>query len=217
MRSTMAALPLVVPGMLLWAVMAIGASPRVARTLRISRWHAVFLLLALGLVLMATLPPTGALLAGRGSPVDHCDLSRMGVAPWSVLLRPNETSLNVLLFVPLGLALGALPGSPRAAVLIVGAFLLPVAIELFQLAAARTRARLPERRRHRQHDGPRHRPGPRVRGPPAAGQTRADLTTPSAITYSSGTLTLRVLTKPRSGLRAPSTPGRWPPPRACTT
>jgi hypothetical protein len=134
MRSTMAALPLVVPGMLLWAVMAIWASPRVARILRISRWHAVFLLLALGLVLMATLPPTGALLAGRGSPVDHCDLSRMGIAPWSVLLRPNETSLNVLLFVPLGLALGALPGSPRAAVLIVGAFLLPVAIELFQLA-----------------------------------------------------------------------------------
>jgi glycopeptide antibiotics resistance protein len=58
----------------------------------------------------------------------------MGVAAWSVLLRPNETSLNVLLVVPLGLALGALPGSPRAAVLIVGAFLLPVAIELFQLA-----------------------------------------------------------------------------------
>jgi hypothetical protein len=128
-------LPLVVPGMVLWAAVAIVASPFLGRFFGASRLHAALLLMALGLVLLATLPPTGAALEGDGSQQDFCDFERVTLAPMSVLLRLNQTSLNVLLFIPLGIALGSLPWSRRALVAVVAAFLLPFAIESFQLLA----------------------------------------------------------------------------------
>jgi glycopeptide antibiotics resistance protein len=124
------ALPLVAPGMFLWAAVA----PFLSRFFGASRLHAALLLMALGLVLVATLPPTGATLAGRGSYEEACDLSRMTFAPFSELLRLNATSLNVLLFIPLGIALGSLPWSRRSVATVAAAFLLSVAIELFQLS-----------------------------------------------------------------------------------
>ena len=133
MRTMLGALPLVVPGMFLWAAVAIVASPFLSRFFGASRLHAALLLMALGLVLMATLPPTGATLAGSASNGDACDLSRTTLAPTSELLRLNATSLNVLLFVPLGITLGSLPWSRRSLVTVAAAFLLPLAIESFQL------------------------------------------------------------------------------------
>lgn len=128
-------LPLVAPGMVIWSAVAIVASSSLGRYFGASRAHAALLLMALGLVLLATLPPTGAALEGNGSQQDFCDFERVTVAPMAVLLRLNETSLNVLLFVPLGIALGSLPWSRRALLAVVAAFLLPFAIELFQLLA----------------------------------------------------------------------------------
>ena len=133
MRSMLGALPFVAPGMFLWAAVAIVASPFLSRFFGASRLHAALLLMALGLVLMATLPPTGATLAGSGSYEEACDLSRMTLAPFSELLRLNATSLNMLLFIPLGITLGSLPWSRRSLVTVVAAFLLPLAIESFQL------------------------------------------------------------------------------------
>jgi glycopeptide antibiotics resistance protein len=127
------ALPLVAPGMVLWAAVAIVASPFISRFFAASRLHAALLLMALGLVLMATLPPTGATLAGSGSYEQACDLDRMTLAPFPELSRLNATSLNVLLFVPLGITLGSLPWSRRSLVTVAAAFLLPLAIESFQL------------------------------------------------------------------------------------
>ena len=127
------ALPLVVPGMVLWAAVAFMASPFLSRFFGVSRLHAALLLMALGLVLMATLPPTGAALVGSASYREACDLDRMTLAPLSQLLRLNETSLNVLLFVPLGITLGSLPWSRRSLVTVAAAFLLPLAIESSQL------------------------------------------------------------------------------------
>jgi glycopeptide antibiotics resistance protein len=134
MRSFMAGVPWFAPGLIVWAVLAVAASPIITRFLRTSRLHAMFLVVAFGLTIMATLTPTVRSLSGNGSHLGTCDLSRLSVAPVGLLLGVSDASLNVLLFVPLGLALGALPMSPRSAALIVGAFLLPVAIELVQLA-----------------------------------------------------------------------------------
>ena len=115
------------------AAIAIVASASLGRFLRASRLHAALLILALGLVLMATLPPTGAAIAGQGSYQDFCDLGRMTPASLPVLLRPNDTSLNVLLFVPLGTALGALARSRQKSILIGVAFLLmPVLIRTWR-------------------------------------------------------------------------------------
>jgi glycopeptide antibiotics resistance protein len=59
----------------------------------------------------------------------------MWFAPLDVYLRPGDIAFNVLLFIPLGLALGLLPPSKARVPLIVGALLLPAVIEATQLAA----------------------------------------------------------------------------------
>ena len=133
-RWFLGAVPFFAPGMLLWAAFAIVAGSRVGRALKVSSLHGALLILALGLVLMATLPPTGAALSGQSSFQDFCDTGRITPASLSMLSRLNETSLNVLLFVPLGLSLGALAGSRRKLLLLALAFALPIAIELYQLS-----------------------------------------------------------------------------------
>ena len=158
----MAAVPFFAPGLIIWSAIALVISPSVGRFLRTSRLHAVLLILALGLIVMATLTPTGAALTGTGSQWDACDLTRIGVAPLSVLLHLNDKSLNVALFVPLGLALGSLP------------LLAPERSRSRRCAAPASCRRAPparvpgagtevrKRRRDRQHDGSHHRPGDRL-------------------------------------------------------
>jgi glycopeptide antibiotics resistance protein len=62
-----------------------------------------------------------------------CDLSRMGLAPLHELLHIDDTSLNILMFIPFGTAVGLLGRSRQMAVLIVVAIALPFVIELTQL------------------------------------------------------------------------------------
>jgi hypothetical protein len=133
MRTFVANVPLFLPGMVLVAGLALLIAPLLARFLRTSRVHAALLVVALGLTLMATFTPTIEALTDIASHSGACDLSRRMIASPRTLLTVNPTSLNVLLFVPLGIALGSLPSSRRAAGLVVLAFLLPIAIELFQL------------------------------------------------------------------------------------
>ena len=60
----------------------------------------------------------------------------MGLAPLSEYLHlGGATSLNVILFVPLGLAIGLLGRSPVTAWLLVGALASPVVIETIQSLA----------------------------------------------------------------------------------
>jgi glycopeptide antibiotics resistance protein len=62
-----------------------------------------------------------------------CDLTRLGLAPLDELLSLNsEPSLNVLLFLPLGLAMGLLPRSAGKVALLAGAIALPAAVEFLQ-------------------------------------------------------------------------------------
>jgi hypothetical protein len=86
-------------------------------------------------VLSATITPSrdairfGAL--GSGT----CDLGRIGLASWSDLGHLDDTSLNILLLVPLGIAIGLCARSPAKRVILVGALVLPFSIELIQLVA----------------------------------------------------------------------------------
>jgi VanZ family protein len=127
------AVPMFVPGMAVTLVAAALAARPLARFLDVDALVATVLLLGFGAVLSATLTPSwDALRAGvQGSGV--CDLSRIGLAPLSELRSVNDTSLNVILFMPLGVALGALPATRRTAVVVAIAFALPFVIEGTQL------------------------------------------------------------------------------------
>ena len=124
-----------VPGLIVSVVIALVFGGRLARPLRVNRTIAMLLILSVGIVLAATVTPS--LEAAMGVPqVDAgCDASRLGPAPWVAYRTVGDTSLNVLLFMPLGAVIGVLPRSPYRWPIIVGAVALPFAIEGLQLVA----------------------------------------------------------------------------------
>ena len=130
MRSAIGMLPLFLPGLLIVVAVSAVLSPWVARRTGTRTSIAFLLAVSYGMILAATIPPDGA-----PANVEHlgCDLARIGPASPGTYLRLNETSLNVLLFVPLGIMLTLLPPS-RARVMAVGAAIaLPFVIETVQL------------------------------------------------------------------------------------
>lgn len=133
MRSFLWAVPWFAPGIALAIVVGFVARRRVAAWLGASDAVAWAVVVAFGLVLSATLTPlregAGDLSAGT------CDLTRIGFASLHDLRSLNDTSLNVLLFVPLGIVLAILPRSPRKALLVIVACAMPLAIEMTQLVA----------------------------------------------------------------------------------
>lgn len=84
----------------------------------------------------ATLTPLYTAFEPGGGHVGTCDLSRIGLVPLGELRRIDDPSLNVLLFIPLGLALGLVPGSRAKRAILIGALILPMGIELTQLLMA---------------------------------------------------------------------------------
>ena len=133
MRSFLWAVPWFVPGIVIAVIVGFLARRRVAAWLGSSPTVAWAVVVAFGLILAATLTPlregAGDLAAGS------CDFARVGFASLDDLRSLNDTSLNVLLFVPLGVVLAILPRSPRKAFLIVVACAMPLAIEFVQLVA----------------------------------------------------------------------------------
>lgn len=123
----MSALALVVAVMVavLW-------SSAVGRRLRTSRLVAALLLFGFGFVAAATLVPDAAAMTGVSSN-GICDFSRVGFAPIEELLHVNFTSLNVLLFVPLGVAVALLPRTRAAAIVTIAAIATPFVVEAVQL------------------------------------------------------------------------------------
>jgi hypothetical protein len=125
-----------VPYFLPFLALSLGIGLLVARRLgeRLNtRPGIAFLLVAsLGLVVAATLMPAAGASSGERVAAGWCDLSRVGFAPLGTLVRVNAVSLNVLLFLPLGLAIGLLPGTRARSYLIVGGFALPLVIEATQ-------------------------------------------------------------------------------------
>jgi len=134
------AYPGFLPGLGVTVMVAVLASRPVARALRSGQVLAGALVISLGIVLSATLTPSPSGLArdlsGLG-PLEHysptCDLSRIGPAPIGDYLTLNNTSLNVLLLVPLGLTIGLLPASRRKTAIVLLAAALPFIVEGTQL------------------------------------------------------------------------------------
>jgi hypothetical protein len=125
-------LPWLVPGLILSAIVGLLAGRRVGRAFGTSPAIGWGLILGFGLVASATLTPLRGGFESDPSAIGTCDLSRFGIAPLQLLLRISDQSLNVLLFIPLGLAIGLVPGSRRQRVLVAIAFLSPIVIESAQ-------------------------------------------------------------------------------------
>lgn len=121
-----------VPGTLLAIAISLAVNGLVSRALFIRRSLALIIIMALGLIFSATLT-VGEGLSNANNDTRHCDFTRLALAPVVELLELNETSLNVLLFVPLGLVIGLIQRSPRIASILVIAVSLPFCIETVQL------------------------------------------------------------------------------------
>ncbi len=125
-------LPWFLPGTALFAFVGLFVARPLARWLPTHPVVAWGLVVSLGIVLSATLTPLRGQFnfAATGG---TCDLSRMGLAPLDDLAEINDTTLNILMFIPLGIGLGLLGRSRRTAVLIAVAVALPFVIETTQL------------------------------------------------------------------------------------
>ena len=126
-------LPWLLPGIALSAAIGLLVGRRVGRVFRTTPAVGSALVLGFGLVISATLTPLRAGLDFDSTGVGTCDLSRMGLAPLRELLRIGDTSLNVLLFIPLGFAIGLIPRSPRMVGLALVAVVSPFVVEAAQL------------------------------------------------------------------------------------
>lgn len=88
---------------------------------------------AVGIIVAATLTPSRDALDFGASATRSCDVAMRGTGPLEDLLAFSDATLNILLFLPLGAAVGMLPRTRRLGVILVGAIALPFAIELLQL------------------------------------------------------------------------------------
>lgn len=121
------------PGFLVSLVVGFALGPRLARSVGGRTALGVGLVVAIGIVLSATMTPGPGGLAGSASGSNSCDLSRFGLATGNQVARPGEVALNIALFVPLGFTIGLLPHHRTRVLAIVAALALPIAIELIQL------------------------------------------------------------------------------------
>jgi VanZ family protein len=135
LRDLGAVLPWFLPGLAITTVTAVAVAGRVARRLRTESWIAFLLLMSLGGVLAATITPVAGGYRDRPPPPGRCDFGRIGLAPLSHYLQFGDTGLNVILFVPLGLAVGLLGRSTASAGVLVAVLALPAAIEAVQSLA----------------------------------------------------------------------------------
>lgn len=135
MRNLAGVLPWFLPGLAITTVIALAVARRVARRLRTESPIAFLLVMSVGAVLAATIPPDADGFSGRPSAPGRCDFGHIGLAPLSQYLHLGDTSLNVILFVPLGLAVGLLGRSSATVWALVAALALPLAIEAIQSLA----------------------------------------------------------------------------------
>jgi hypothetical protein len=127
-----AAVPLSAIAFVVVVIVAVVLSRGVARKLQTPRSVAALLLFGFGLVIAATLTPDAAAMEGVASD-GVCDVSRVGLASIEDLTSVTYVSLNVLLFVPLGLAVGLLPRTRASAAATVAAISLTFVVEGTQL------------------------------------------------------------------------------------
>ncbi len=122
------------PGLAISGLLGLLVRGRISTRLQTSRWLAWVLVVAAGLVVSAALTPlqrgTGALIWSGA-----CDFSRLWFPSAERLLSINDTSLNILLFIPLGAALAGIPSGRNKTILLCAAVAAPFVIEAFQASA----------------------------------------------------------------------------------
>lgn len=133
MLSLAEALPWFLPGLAVSALVALIISPFVAHVLGTPRAVAFLMVVSIGAIAAATLLPAAGGLDMTAEHVGGCHTDRPWVAPLDHYLRPSEESLNVLLFVPLGIAVALLPRARRTLAVGIMLFGLSVAVESFQV------------------------------------------------------------------------------------
>ena len=131
------AIPWLLPGFAASLVVAFLLRGPVQWMLRTGPFLSWSLIVSLGIILSATLTPSREAIDFGAVATRACDLSRIRLATVRELLGLGDTSLNVLMFVPLGAVIGLLPRSGRKAAIVVGAIVLPFAIEATQLLVTR--------------------------------------------------------------------------------
>ncbi len=125
-------LPWVIPGTALFAIIGVFASGPIARVLQTRRFVGWLLVVSLAMIAFATLVPLyGTFEAGTSSSIG-CDLSIMTPVALADFVAIDDRAMNVLLFIPLGCALGLLPRTRRSLLLVLGGISLPFAIEATQ-------------------------------------------------------------------------------------
>lgn len=129
----MQSVPLFLPGVLLSIALALLAAPALARRLGTNRANAALLILGVGVIVSATLTPQDGALSGAVG-TGTCDLSRWTPAHLRQYLAGGDIEGNLLLFVPLGVAVGLLPSSSTRWRLLALGVLFPFAVEGIQLA-----------------------------------------------------------------------------------
>jgi hypothetical protein len=123
------------PGVMLSIALGLAIGGRAAQALRVPRAIATALILGVGLIASATLTPSREALTQGAIGTGTCQIGRIGPASIAELLSFGDPTFNVLLFVPLGVAIGLFPVSRWMAALVMAAAILPFAIEAIQLLA----------------------------------------------------------------------------------
>jgi hypothetical protein len=122
------------PGIVISLVVSLATSGLVSRLMGISRAHGWALVMALGVILSATITPSREAIQFGAQGSGTCDFTSLGVG-LSDLRHLDESSLNVLLFIPFGIAIGLCPDSSAKRLMLAFALVFPVTIELVQLLA----------------------------------------------------------------------------------
>lgn len=134
MTSITSTLPLLVPGSVVAAVLAVVLSGAVGRWLGVHRSVAFVLLVTVGVILAVTLSPQDLQGTHDFRIAGSCDLSRMWPPSLSELQLETDAAANVLIFIPVGVAIGLAPWSRRKVGVLLAAIALPFAIEAVQFA-----------------------------------------------------------------------------------
>ena len=136
MRSALfGPVPWLVPGVLLSVVVGLVAAGPLAAALRVRRALAFAVIVSFGLIVSTTLTPLRRAVEHGSVGTGWCDLSRVWPLPFDSWLSFSDPTGNILLFIPLGLAIGLVPRSPAKVVLLEAAIVLPFVIETVQLLA----------------------------------------------------------------------------------
>lgn len=127
--------PWFLPGLTLTVIIGFLARRKVAEVLGVSPAHAWAAVVSIGLILSATLTPFHLAAGVDGSRIAGCDFSRVGFASLHEILKFDDPTLNILLFIPLGVVIAFVPGARRKSLFLAAAIALPVVIETIQLVA----------------------------------------------------------------------------------